>query len=217
MQRQRSRSWQKTKGGPPMTGDARRVTGDQGPASQPELLPQPQPQPLSALPGVRIDLLSRFEDQRGWLTELFRSDMLEAAGVKEAQPVMGYLSMTRPGVTRGPHEHREQTDLLVFLGPSDFEVTLWDNRTGSPTFGRREAFTLGANRPATITVPPAVVHAYRNVGKVEGWVLNFPDRLYRGPGRRESADDIRYEDDPKSDFKVEAKAEVEVKAETNDQ
>lgn len=131
--------------------------------------------------------------------------MLEAVGMREAQPVMAYLSMTRPGVARGPHEHREQTDLLAFAGPSDFAVTLWDNRTGSPTFGRRETFVLGTSRPATIIVPAGVVHAYRNVGKVDGWVLNFPNRLYKGPGRQEPVDEIRHEDDVNSRFKLEDK------------
>jgi dTDP-4-dehydrorhamnose 3,5-epimerase len=132
---------------------------------------------------------------------LFRADVLEAAGLGEAQPVMAYLSMTKPGVVRGPHEHREQTDFFAFAGPSDFEVTLWDDRSGSPTSGRRETFVLGASRPATLIVPPGVVHAYRNVGKVEGWVLNFPNRLYKGPGREEPVDEIRYENDPNSSFK----------------
>jgi dTDP-4-dehydrorhamnose 3,5-epimerase len=156
----------------------------------------------SSFPGVLLQPLVPSVDSRGWLTELFRADVLEAAGMREAQPVMGYLSMTRPGVARGPHEHREQTDFLVFAGPSDFEVTLWDNRKGSPTFGRRERLVLGASRPSTLIVPPAVVHAYRNVGKVEGWVLNFPNRLYRGPGRTEPVEEIRYEDDPGSSFRL---------------
>lgn len=153
--------------------------------------------------GVRVEPLARAADQRGWLTELFRADVLEKAGMDEARPVMAYLSMTRPGVARGPHEHREQTDFFAFAGPSDFEVTLWDNRSGSPTAGRCETFLLGASRPATLVVPPGVVHAYRNVGKVEGWVLNFPNRLYRGPGRSEAVDEIRYESDPTSPFKLE--------------
>lgn len=157
----------------------------------------------SSLPGVRIGSLTPVADTRGWLAELFRSDMLEAAGIGEAQPVMAYLSMTRPGVARGPHEHREQTDFFAFAGPSDFEVILWDNRPGSPTFGRREKFVLGAGQPATLIVPPGVVHAYRNVSKVDGWVLNFPNRLYRGSGRREPVDEVRYEDDPGSQFRLE--------------
>jgi dTDP-4-dehydrorhamnose 3,5-epimerase len=155
----------------------------------------------SSLPGVLLQPLARASDHRGWLVELFRADVLEKAGLKDAQPVMAYLSMTRPGVVRGPHEHHEQTDFFAFVGPSDFEVALWDNRPGSPTRGRREVFVLGVGRPATLIVPPGVVHAYRNVGKVEGWVLNFPNRLYKGPGQLEPVDEIRHEDDPNSSFK----------------
>lgn len=178
------------------------MTDDQGPMSQ--LAAQPGAG-SSAIAGVRLDYPSRHRDSRGWLAELFRADVLEAAGMRQAQPVMGYLSMTLPGVVRGPHEHRDQTDFLVFAGPSDFEVVLWDNRKDSPTFGRREDFVLGASCPATLVAPPGVVHAYRNVGKVEGWVLNFPNRLYKGPDRTEPVDEIRYEEDPNSEFKVEAK------------
>ncbi len=159
--------------------------------------------PQSALPGVRLEPLCRLEDERGWLAELFRADALEEAGMKNVQPVMAYLSMTKPGVTRGPHEHRDQTDFFAFAGPSDFEVALWDNRRGSRACGQRETFVLGASLPATLLVPPGVVHAYRNVGNVEGWVLNFPNRLYRGPGRNEPVDEIRHEDDPDSRFKLE--------------
>ena len=160
----------------------------------------------SSIPGVRVELFAPAVDSRGWLAELFRAYVLEEAGIREAQPVMGYLSMTRPGVARGPHEHREQTDFFAFTGPSDFEVTLWDNRSDSPAFGQRESFVLGASRPSTLIIPPGVVHAYRNVGKVEGWAFNFPNRLYRGPGRNEPVDEIRYEDDPSSVFKIEAQA-----------
>lgn len=154
-------------------------------------------------PGILLQPLACASDHRGWLAELFRADVLEKAGLRGAQPVMAYLSMTRPGVVRGPHEHREQTDFFAFAGPSDFEVTLWDNRVDSPTCGRREVLVLGACRPATLLVPPGVVHAYRNVGGVEGWVLNFPNRLYKGAGRRGPVDEIRHEDDRDSRFRLE--------------
>jgi len=49
-------------------------------------------------------------------------------------------------------------------------------------------------------VPPGVVHAYKNIGEVEGLVFNAPDRLYRGPGRVEEPDEIRYEENIGSRF-----------------
>lgn len=83
--------------------------------------------------GVVMRPLKVFNDSRGWLVELFRQDDV----VEEWWPVMTYVSQTLPGVTRGPHEHVDQTDGFAFLGPSDFKLFLWDIRAGSATRGRR--------------------------------------------------------------------------------
>jgi dTDP-4-dehydrorhamnose 3,5-epimerase len=153
-------------------------------------------EPLIA--GVICRRLTIHEDHRGWLAEIFRQDELAA----EHFPVMAYLSVTLPGVGRGPHAHREQTDLFCFPGPGEFRMILWDQRPGSPTFGTRQEFELGARCPGILTVPPGVVHGYKNTGAEPGWVLNFANRLYRGHGRREAVDEIRYEDDSDSPFRL---------------
>jgi dTDP-4-dehydrorhamnose 3,5-epimerase len=44
------------------------------------------------------------------------------------------------------------------------------------------------------------VHAYKNIGGRDGLVINCPDRLYAGRGRREPVDEIRWEDDPSGRF-----------------
>jgi dTDP-4-dehydrorhamnose 3,5-epimerase len=54
----------------------------------------------------------------------------------------------------------------------------------------------------SVVIPPGIVHAYRNVGKVAGLVVNCPNRLYRGEGRHDPVDEIRHEDDPKSVFRL---------------
>ena len=50
---------------------------------------------------------------------------------------MAYVSLTHPGVSRGPHEHVEQADYFCFIGSGVSRVYLWDARKGSPTFGCR--------------------------------------------------------------------------------
>ena len=145
--------------------------------------------------GLDVRPLAVRHDSRGWLVELFRHDELES----ERWPTMTYASMTLPGVTRGPHEHRDQTDGFGFFGPSDFRVYAWDLRPGSPTVGHRQTLVVGASNPTAIWIPPGVVHAYRNVGEVPGLVFNAPNRLYAGWGRVEPVDEIRHEDaDPGS-------------------
>jgi len=140
--------------------------------------------------GVVIEELRRFADQRGWLAEVFRHDSLDEA----AYPAMGYVSMTYPGVARGPHEHVDQTDLFAFVGPGSFKVYLWDAREDSPTYGMKQTVVAGAETPMTVLVPPGVVHAYRNVSDENGLVFNAPNRLYAGWDKKEPVDEIRHED-----------------------
>ena len=143
--------------------------------------------------------LRKFRDDRGWLAELFRHDELD----EEFYPAMSYISFTLPGVQRGPHEHVDQADLFCFIGPSTFKMRMWDNRADSPTYRRMMTLFVGADDAKAIVVPKGVVHGYKNVGEIDGMVINCPNRLYMGEGKREPIDEIRHEDDPDTIFRME--------------
>lgn len=145
--------------------------------------------------GVVVKALRKHEDARGWLLETYRDDELPEG----FRPAMSYLSVTLPGVARGPHEHRDQTDLFVFLD-GEYELHLWENRPGEPE--SRQVLNVGEANPTAVWVPPGVVHAYRNIGNRPAFVLNYPDRLYAGHGRREPIDEIRHEDEADSRFRL---------------
>lgn len=142
--------------------------------------------------------LKKYYDDRGWLAELFRHDDISEA----FYPAMSYISFTMPGVQRGPHEHVDQADLFCFIGPSTFMLRLWDNRPSSPTFNSVMTLSVGQDEPMAVIVPKGIVHAYKNIGPVDGMVINCPNRLYMGPGRREPVDEIRHEDDPDTIYKM---------------
>ena len=146
--------------------------------------------------GVVVKQLSRHDDPRGWLIELFRDDEWPA----EFHPAMAYMSSTLPGMTRGPHEHVDQADLFCFLGPSCFKLRMWDTRPDSETFGSVMTGVYGTDNPAAVLIPKGVVHAYQNIGDNNGIVINCPNRLYRGIDRKDSVDEIRHEDDPETPF-----------------
>jgi dTDP-4-dehydrorhamnose 3,5-epimerase len=148
--------------------------------------------------GVIWKPLKKFHDQRGWLAELFRHDELAA----EFHPVMAYISVTEPGVARGPHEHVDQADCFCFIGPSNFKMYLWDNRPKSPTYLAKQTDVVGIDKPMLLIIPPGVVHAYKNVGRESGLVFNCPNRLYKGEGKKEPVDEIRHEDDAASAYKL---------------
>jgi dTDP-4-dehydrorhamnose 3,5-epimerase len=145
---------------------------------------------------VIVRPLGKYLDERGWLAELYRSDEIDP----RFMPVMSYISMTRPGIARGPHEHRDQADCFAFIGPSVFKVYLWDARPDSPTRGTRQTLFAGSDSPAMVIVPAGVVHAYKNVGGVDGIVFNAPNRLYAGEGKRFPVDEVRHEEEAGSPF-----------------
>jgi dTDP-4-dehydrorhamnose 3,5-epimerase len=142
--------------------------------------------------GVIILPLKKYVDERGYLIETFRFDTLPE-GLK---PEMSYVSYTEPGIGRGPHEHQHQTDIFSFIGPGNFKVYMWDNKKSSASFGKRMIFFSGQDNPLTVIVPPGVVHGYKNISRTTpGMVLNYPDKLYAGWGKKEAVDEIRHEDE----------------------
>ncbi|HKG46140.1 MAG TPA: dTDP-4-dehydrorhamnose 3,5-epimerase family protein [Pyrinomonadaceae bacterium] len=148
--------------------------------------------------GVVVRELKKYLDDRGWLTELFRKDELD----EEFYPAMTYVSSTNPGITRGPHEHWDQADFFCFIGPSNFKLRVWDNRKQSETFGYVTTIIVGQDNPASVLIPAGVVHAYQNIGDVDGIVINCPNRLFRGTGRKEEVDEIRHEQDSETIFRM---------------
>ena len=148
-----------------------------------------------SIDGVTIAGFKVFQDNRGWLAELFRKDELSDTDF----PEMGYLSETLPGMERGPHEHVHQSDRFGFFHGT-YALFLWDSRTESPTYGTRQILEVGESNRVVVTIPPGVVHAYKNIGPLPALVLNFPNKLYAGQNKADVVDEIRHEDDPSSPY-----------------
>jgi dTDP-4-dehydrorhamnose 3,5-epimerase len=152
-------------------------------------------EPLTEVDGVQVLDLQEFKDDRGALSENWRQDELRYKA-STYKPAMCYTSWTKPGLSRGPHEHREQTDLFVFAGPGNYELYLWD------ADGNLHTLQAGESFPMAVLVPPGVVHGYKCISEDKGLVINMPDRLYRGPQKKGEVDEIRHEDDPDSPYKI---------------
>jgi dTDP-4-dehydrorhamnose 3,5-epimerase len=93
--------------------------------------------------------LTRFEDERGWFTELARASNLPKP-IRQAN-----LSRSQRGVIRGLHFHeRGQDDLFVCLSGTA-RVVILDRETG-------ETFTedIGDDNPVAIYVPGTNAHGF---------------------------------------------------------
>lgn len=145
--------------------------------------------------GVLIAELPVYKDNRGLTAELFRNDWNT-----DYKPAMVYMSVTKPHVKRGPHEHGEQSDCFAFIGPGEFKVYLWRKREDG-TIQKFPPFIVGESRPVLIIVHPGVVHAYENIGNHSGICLNMPNTLYKGVNYSEPVDEIRWENIRDSPYK----------------
>lgn len=122
--------------------------------------------------GVRVRLLQPHVDGRGSLTELLRSDWPEFERFGQA-----IVTFNRPGVIRGWHAHRRQTDIIVVIGGRAL-IALYDARVGSTTRGELEDHVVEGAAPKAIFVPAGVYHGYRTLGAEDAVIVNFPTEVY---------------------------------------
>jgi dTDP-4-dehydrorhamnose 3,5-epimerase len=99
--------------------------------------------------GVKLIPLRRFEDERGWFSELMRSSALP-------KPVrQSNLVFSRKGVIRGLHYHeRGQCDLFACV-QGMVRVVVLDRESG-------ETFTadIGDDNPTAVYIPGHHAHGY---------------------------------------------------------
>ena len=105
--------------------------------------------PLSASGGLEVIPLSRYEDERGWFTEIARQSSLP----RRTQQTN--VSFSRRGTIRGLHYHeRGQDDLFVCLQGRARVVAL-DRETGE-TFSEE----IGEGNFAAVYVPGRLAHGF---------------------------------------------------------
>lgn len=122
--------------------------------------------------GVRVRVLEPHMDARGSLTEVLRADWPEFTRFGQA-----IVTVNAPGVIRGWHWHRRQTDVIVAISGRVL-LPLYDGRAGSPTRGQVMEHVSDDGGRIALFVPPGVYHGYRTLGDEAAIILNFPDTVY---------------------------------------
>lgn len=110
---------------------------------------------------ILLEAISR-QDSRGFFSETYRRDQLEAAGIK-ADFVQDNCSRSREaGTLRGLHYQLEpaaQAKLVRVTAGAVFDVIV-DIRQGSPAFGRWFGFILSAGNNRQLYVPRGFAHGF---------------------------------------------------------
>jgi dTDP-4-dehydrorhamnose 3,5-epimerase len=122
--------------------------------------------------GVRIKPLKVIPDERGLVMEMLRCDdeVFEKFG-------QVYLSVAYPGVVKGWHYHKLQTDYFTIV-KGMMKVVLYDQRKDSPTHGEINEFFMGEQNRILLVIPPFIVHGMKAVGTGPGYLVNCPTLPY---------------------------------------
>lgn len=131
--------------------------------------------------GVKKINLTRHSDDRGWVTEILRSD--DEHFLKFGQI---YVATCRKGIVKAWHAHRKQTDnFYVVKGTA--KIGLYDGRENSPTFGKYMQVILGEEgEDVLLTIPPLVWHGQMGLSETS-YLINIPTEVYN----REEPDELR--------------------------
>lgn len=116
--------------------------------------------PAPGLPDVLLIDPVVHGDERGFLTEVFRRDVMAFAGV-DIEFVQENHSRSARGVLRGlhmQHPHGQGKRIRVVVGEV-FDVAV-DARVGSPTFGRWFGVRLSASNHRMLYIPPGFGHGF---------------------------------------------------------
>ena len=122
--------------------------------------------------GVMVRELRMIPDERGYLMEMLRSDWPEFERFGQV-----YVTAVYPGVVKGWHYHKIQTDHFICVHGTA-KVVLYDGREGSPTHGEVNEFFLGWQRPRLLKIPPGVLHGFKGISSEMALIVNVPTELY---------------------------------------
>lgn len=122
--------------------------------------------------GVIEKKLKLIADERGWLMEMLRNDDPHFTGFGQV-----YCTAVYPGVVKGWHAHRKQSDNIVCVSGM-IKLVLWDSRTDSPTHGAVQEFFMGERNPILVHVPSMVYHGWKCISPGTALAINAPDRPY---------------------------------------
>jgi len=123
--------------------------------------------------GVNTKYLKVIPDDRGWLMEILRcdDDIFEKFG-------QVYFTAAYPGVVKGWHLHKKQSDNLLCVNGM-MKVVLYDKRKDSPTYGELNEFFIGEKNPMLISIPPRVYHGFKAIGDETAMCINVSTHPYK--------------------------------------
>ena len=123
------------------------------------------------LPGVIIKPLKRFPDERGFFTEIMRTDWKEVTAKDSFS--QANFSVTYPGIIRAWHRHmRGQNDYFVAINGA-IKIGIYDEKTND----LNEIISTGKDLQI-VRVPGQFWHGFKALGNEQAMLIYFTTRTY---------------------------------------
>ena len=115
-------------------------------------------------------------DERGFVTEVFRSDWLDF--FDKSLPKQVNFSKSKPGVIRAWHRHnRNQTDYFM-VTKGKMKICIYDGNKQSKTFGTLVEVYADGNDLKIIKVPGNFWHGTKTIGDEPSLTVYFINNMY---------------------------------------
>jgi len=111
--------------------------------------------------------LVRHNDNRGYLEEVFKPEMLPENHREFGQC---FLTTAKPGVTKGNHWHHYKYELFYLVKG---EATLYFKDLDS---NEVTELSMSENDPKVVQIPPGPLHAIKNTGTQDFYLLVYTDK-----------------------------------------
>jgi len=129
--------------------------------------------------GVKIIPLKQIPDERGKIMHMLKSTDPHFEKFGEI-----YFSVAYPGVIKGWHLHKKQTQFYAVISGM-IKLVLYDERKKSPTSGELMEIFVGEYNYQLVRIPVGVVNGYKAIGLTPAIVANCatephdPDEMLR--------------------------------------
>ena len=117
--------------------------------------------------GVEIKTLKKHTDERGWLAEFFRPELV-------GNDKLGQVTITtaHPGIVKANHYHKRKNEWYCVI-KGKMKLALKNNNTGEV-----ETMILADEEFKLVKISPNISHGFKNVGDNMMYLLMYIDEPF---------------------------------------
>lgn len=119
-----------------------------------------------AIDGVLVLPLKQIADERGKIMHMLRADQPHFQGFGEI-----YFATAYPGVIKGWHLHRRQTQNYCVIDGM-IKLVIFDQRADSPTRGVLQELFIGEDNYVLVRIPPGLLNGWKAIGEKRALLAN---------------------------------------------